>query len=53
MPIIKSKIKKDITVYGVIYIATFLVIILHESNIDIPGPDIPIKYLINDILKLS
>ncbi len=53
IPIFKEKKKLQTFVYGIVLALSFTVIFLHEQGVNIPGPDIPIKYFIQQVLKLS
>jgi len=53
LPIIKSKMKLQIIVYGFIFIISFSILLIHESNINIPSPTLPLKYLIKNILNFK
>ena len=53
IPILKSKENKTKWVYGGFLALTFIVIILHELDVNIPSPSEPITYLFSSILKLK
>lgn len=53
IPILKSKEKKTKWVYGVFFVLSLTIIILHEMDINIPSPSKPIDYLFSSILKLK
>jgi len=52
LKIYKDKNKLEIGFYLTTFILSFVIIFIRQMDVNIPGPDIPIKYFIENILKL-
>lgn len=51
IPLIKKKEKKEIVIYSILFISSFILMILLVQNVKLPSPTNFIKFLLKPLIK--